>query len=173
MTTINLTPELLTAENFNQFGDVLSIENKDSITINDGFANKFADLAKIDTQEEGGETSVHIFVAKKRQFPLQITMLEKHPFFSQTFIPKGETPFIVVVSPPAEDPIIENIRVFISNGDQGISYSRGVWHFPLISLKDNAQFVVIDRKHNIDQDRIKQCTVRKIEDVDINVELSL
>ena len=126
MTTINLTPEPLTAENFNQFGDVLSIENKDSITINDGFANKFADLAKIDTQEEG-----------------------------------------------AEDPIIENIRVFISNGDQGISYSRGVWHFPLISLKDNAQFVVIDRKHNIDQDTIKQCTVRKIEDVDINVGLSL
>ena len=121
MTTINLTPEPLTAENFNQFGDVLSIENKDSITINDGFANKFADLAKIDTQEEGGETSVHIFVAKKRQFPLQITMLEKHPFFSQTFIPKGQTPFIVVVSPPAEDPIIENIKVFNLN----IKFSNG------------------------------------------------
>ena len=47
MTTINLTPELLTAENFNQFGDVLSIENKDSITINDGFANKKANERKL------------------------------------------------------------------------------------------------------------------------------
>ena len=173
MKNIKLIPEKLTAENFANFGEVISIQGKDSVTINNGFADKYPDLAFLDTQEDQGQTSVHIFVAKKRQFPLQITMLEKHPFFSQTFIPKGETPFIVVVSPPGEEPIIENIRVFISNGDQGISYSRGVWHFPLISLKDNAQFVVIDRKHNIDQDRIKQCTVRKIDDVDINVELNL
>jgi ureidoglycolate lyase len=173
MNTIKLTPEKLTAEKFSPFGEVLSIENKEFITINDGYANKYPDLAKIDTQEENGETSVHIFVAKKRPFPLQITMLEKHPFFSQTFIPKGDTPFVVVVSPPAEKPIIENIRVFISNGDQGISYSRGVWHFPLISINDNSQFIVIDRKHNIDLDSIKQCSVRQLEDVNINVELNL
>ena len=173
MNTIKLTPEKLTTENFSQFGEVISIENRESITINDGFANKYADLAQIDTQEENGQTSVHIFVAKKRQFPLQITMLEKHPFFSQTFIPRGNTPFIIVVSPPAEEPIIENIRVFISNGDQGISYSRGVWHFPLISINDNSQFIVIDRKHNTDLDTIEQCSVRGIEDIDIYIELSL
>ena len=172
MNTIKLIPVNLTAENFSQFGEVLSIENKEFVTINDGYAKKYADLAKIDTQEEQGETSVHIFVAKKRLFPLQITMLEKHPFFSQTFIPKANTPFIVVVSPPSEKPVIENIRVFISNGDQGISYSRGVWHFPLISTKDNAQFVVIDRKHNVDLDTINQCTVSKIEDVNVCLELS-
>ena len=172
MNTIKLIPVNLTAENFSQFGEVLSIENKEFATINDGYAKKYADLAKIDTQEEQGETSVHIFVAKKRLFPLQITMLEKHPFFSQTFIPKGNTPFIVVVSPPSEKPVIENIRVFISNGDQGISYSRGVWHFPLISTKDNAQFVVIDRKHNVDLDTINQCTVSKIKDVNVCLELS-
>jgi ureidoglycolate lyase len=99
--------------------------------------------------------------------------LEKHPFFSQTFIPKGNTPFLVVVSPPSEEPVIENIRAFISNGDQGISYSRGVWHFPLISINDNSQFIVIDRKHNIDIDTIKQCIVKRVEDINITVELSL
>ena len=173
MNTIKLTPEKLTTKNFSQFGEVISIENNEFITINDGYAKKYADLAQIDTQEQNGQTSVHIFVAKKRQFPLQITMLEKHPFFSQTFIPRGNTPFIIVVSPPAEEPVIENIRVFISNGDQGISYSRGVWHFPLISIDDNSQFIVIDRKHNTDLDTIEQCSVRDIEDVDIYVELSL
>jgi ureidoglycolate lyase len=173
MDTLKLTPEALTADNFQLFGEVLSTDNKESITINDGFASKFSDIVKLDTKEESGETSVHIFVAKKRQFPLQITMLENHPFFSQTFIPKNNTPFIVVVAPPSEEPVIENIKAFMTDGDQGVSYSRGVWHFPLISLKDNAQFVVIDRKHNIDLDSIKQCTVRKIEDVKINIELSL
>ena len=173
MNTLKLTPKALTAESFQLFGEVVSIKNKESIVINDGFASKFPDVVKLDTKEEGGETSVHIFVAKKRQFPLQITMLENHPFFSQTFIPKNNTPFIVVVAPPSEEPVIENIKAFITDGDQGISYSRGVWHFPLISLKDNAQFVVIDRKYNSDKDSMKQCTVSKIEDVSIYVELSL
>ena len=173
MNTLKLTPEVLSTDNFQLFGEVLSTENKESISINDGFASKFPDIVKLDTKEAEGETSVHIFVAKKRQFPLQITMLENHPFFSQTFIPKNNTPFIVVVAPPSEEPVIENIKAFITDGDQGISYSRGVWHFPLISLKDNAQFVVIDRKHNVDKDSMKQCTVSKIEDVSIYVELSL
>ena len=173
MNTLKLTPEVLTADNFQLFGEVLSTENKESIIINDGFASKFPDIVKLDTKEAEGETSVHIFVAKKRQFPLQITMLENHPFFSQTFIPKNNTPFIVVVAPPSQEPVIENIKAFITDGDQGISYSRGVWHFPLISLKDNAQFVVIDRKYNVDKDSMKQCNVSKIEDVSIYVELSL
>ena len=173
MNTLKLTPKVLTADNFQLFGEVLTTENKEYITINDGFASKFPDIVKLDTKEAEGETSVHIFVAKKRQFPLQITMLENHPFFSQTFIPKNNTPFIVVVAPASEEPVIENIKAFITDGDQGISYSRGVWHFPLISLKDNAQFVVIDRKYNSDKDSMKQCTVSKIEDVSIYVELSL
>ncbi len=173
MNTLKLTPKALSAESFQLFGEVFCIKNIESIVINDGFASKFADVVKLDTKEEGGETSVHIFVAKKRQFPLQITMLENHPFFSQTFIPKNNTPFIVVVAPTSAEPVIENIRAFITDGDQGVSYSRGVWHFPLISLKDNAQFVVIDRKHNVDKDSMKQCTISKIEDVSIYVELSL
>ena len=173
MNKIKLTPEKLTTENFSQFGEVISIENKEFITINDGYANKYADLAQVDTQEENGQTSVHIFVAIKRQFPLQITMLEKHPFFSQTFIPRGNTPFIVVVSPSAEEPVIENIRAFISNGEQGVNYSRGVWHFPLISVRDDAQFIVIDRKHVIDSDDIEQCIVHPIEDTNITLEFNL
>ena len=170
---MKLTPEKLTTENFSQFGEVISIENKEFITINDGYANKYADLAEVDTQEKNGQTSVHIFVATKRQFPLQITMLEKHPFFSQTFIPRGNTPFIVVVSPPTEEPVIENIRAFISNGEQGVNYSRGVWHFPLISVRDDAQFIVIDRKYVIDSNDIEQCIVHPIEDTNITLEFNL
>jgi ureidoglycolate lyase len=173
MNTLKLTPEVLTADNFQLFGEVLSTENKESISINDGFASKFPDIVKLDTKEAEGETSVHIFVAKKRQFPLQITMLENHPFFSQTFIPKNNTPFIVVVAPPSEEPVIENIKAFITDGDQGISYSRGVWHFPLISMNDNSEFIVLDRKNNIDVDTIEQCIVKSIDNIDISLELSL
>ena len=173
MNTLKLTPEALTPESFQLFGEVLSTDNKESITINDGFASKFPDIVKLDTKEDSGETSVHIFVAKKRQFPLQITMLENHPFFSQTFIPKNNTPFIVVVAPPSQEPVIENIKAFITDGDQGISYSRGVWHFPLISMNDNSEFIVLDRKNNINVDTLEQCIVKSIDNIDITLELSL
>ena len=173
MNNLILTPEILTAENFSQFGEVISLEQKDFLTINNGYAKKYPDLATIDTQEHGGTTTVHIYVAKKRQFPLQINMLEKHPFFSQTFIPKDNQPFLVVVAPASDEPNIKDIRAFISNGEQGVNYSRGVWHFPLISVKDGAQFIVIDRKHVIDSDDIEQCIVHPIEDSNITLEFSL
>ena len=173
MNKIKLTPEKLTTENFSQFGQVISLEQKDFLIINNGYAKKYPDLATIDTQEHGGTTTVHIYVAKKRQFPLQINMLEKHPFFSQTFIPKDNQPFLVVVAPASDEPNIRDIRAFISNGEQGVNYSRGVWHFPLISVKDGAQFIVIDRKHVIDSDDIEQCIVHPIEDSNITLEFSL
>ena len=173
MNNITLTPQSLTAENFSQFGQVISCEQKDYLTINNGYAKKYSDQASIDTQEDGGTTAVHIYIAKKRQFPLQINMLEKHPFFSQTFIPKHNQPFLVVVAPASDELNIDNIRAFISNGEQGVNYLRGVWHFPLISIKDDAQFIVIDRKHDIDSDDIEQCILHPIEDTNITLEFSL
>ena len=173
MNNLILTPEILTAENFSQFGQVISREQKDFLTINNGYAKKYPDLATIDTQEHGGTTTVHIYVAKKRQFPLQINMLEKHPFFSQTFIPKDNQPFLVVVAPASDELNIKDTRAFISNGEQGVNYSRGVWHFPLISVKDDVQFIVIDRKHVIDSDDIEQCIVHPIEHSNITLEFSL
>ena len=172
MQNIKLIPEKLTAENFANFGEVVTIQSKESRTINDGYAEKYADIASLDTSEDQGQTSVHIFVAKSRQFPLQISMLEKHPFFSQTFIPRHSSPFLLVVAPPAKTPSIENLRAFITNGEQGINYSRGVWHFPLISMDDNSQFIVIDRKHNEDLDTIEQCEEISLDDVNVTLELS-
>ncbi len=173
MRHIKLIPEELTEENFADFGEVVSIQSTKSKTINNGFAEKFTDIATLDTKEDQGQTSVHIFVAKSRQFPLHISMLEKHPYFSQTFIPRHSSPFIVVVAPPSEKPSIEKIKAFITNGEQGINYSRGVWHFPLISIKHNSQFIVIDRKHNEDIDSIEQCEEIIIDDVNVTLELNV
>ena len=56
---------------------------------------------------------------------------------------------------------------------QGISYSRGVWHFPLISMNDNSQFIVIDRKHNEEFDTIEQCEEVSIDDINVVLEFNL
>ena len=173
MNKMILTPKKLTAESFSQFGQVISCENKDYEIINDGYAKKYPDLAEIDTQEDSGKTALNIFIAKKRLFPLKIEMLEKHPFFSQAFIPRDDTPFLVVVAPASARPRINDIEVFISSGEQGINYARGVWHFPLISIKDDANFVVIDRKYIAESDKLEQCIVYPIKDTDISIEFEL
>ena len=173
MNKMILTPKKLTAESFSQFGQVISCENKDYEIINDGYAKKYPDLAEIDTQEDSGKTALNIFIAKKRLFPLKIEMLEKHPFFSQAFIPRDDTPFLVVVAPASARPRIDDIEVFISSGEQGINYARGVWHFPLISIKDDANFVVIDRKYTAESDKLEQCIVYPIKDTDISIEFEL
>ncbi len=81
-------------------------------------------------------------------------MLEKHPFFSQTFMPRSSKPFMAVVALGEEKPDLSTLKAFITNGNQGVHYNRGIWHFPLISIEDKEQFIVVDRT---------DCNIEKIE----------
>ena len=140
-----IKPRYLEEETFSKYGKIISVENSESIVINNGFANKYYNLCDIDSNDNGGVSTLHLYEAKKREFPLHINMMEKHPHFSQTFIPRSKTPFIIVVALGLEEPDLNTLSVFKSNGNQGVHYNRNIWHFPLISLEENEQFVVIDR----------------------------
>lgn len=148
MKNIELIPQNLTSETFALYGDVLSTQNSEMKIINNGFAQKHFNLCAIDSTQENGLSAVHIYVAKKRIFPLSINMLEKHPFFSQAFIPRSTIPFLAVVALGENEPDLNTLKAFITNGNQGVHYKRGIWHFPLISLEENEQFVVIDRTNS-------------------------
>lgn len=141
-----LTIELLTAEAFRPFGDV--IEASDAarhFTINEGFAERYHDLARVDTAGEGGHTVASIFKAQPRTFPLAITVMERHPLGSQAFVALAPMPFLVVVAQPGEAPGPGDIRCFLAQAGQGVNYSRGTWHHPLIALDVPGDFLVIDR----------------------------
>jgi ureidoglycolate lyase len=142
---MQLKPKILTKESFQKFGEVIEIQGSESKTINNGYAQKYFEQCVMDADEKGGKSTLHIYVAKKRKFPLKIDMLEKHPFFSQTFLPRSTEPFLVVVALGGDKPDFSTLQAFITNGDQGVHYKRGIWHFPLISIEDKEQFIVIDR----------------------------
>ena len=156
-----IKPVKITKENFSDFGDVISTENIKPIDINAGYAKRFDDLANINTLKDEGKTIVSIFSARKRNFPMKIDMMEKHPLGSQAFMPMKETTFLAFVAPPGDLPEIEKIKSFIVPPKKGINYKPGVWHFPLISTEDT-DFLVIDRKgsgdnliiHNFSQDEV-------------------
>ena len=139
-----IKPTKISKLNFSQYGDLISTNNIKPIDINAGYAKRFDNLININTSRDGGETTVSIFSALKRTFPMKIDMMEKHPLGSQAFIPMKETTFITFVSPPGEKPQINEIESFIVPPGTGINYKPGVWHFPLIST-ENMNFLVVDR----------------------------
>ena len=138
-------PKPITKENFSKFGDVITTKNIKPLEINNGYAKRFNDIAKIDTSNENGKTTISIFSALKRSFPMKIDMMEKHPLGSQAFIPMKETTFLTLVAPEGEKPDLEKIESFIVPKGIGVNYKTGIWHFPLISTED-MDFLVVDRK---------------------------
>ena len=74
------------------------------LEINDGYAKRFDGIANLDTSKDNGETTISIFSALKRSFPMKIDMMEKHPLGSQAFIPMKETTFLVFVAPEGDKP---------------------------------------------------------------------
>ena len=142
---IIIKPKKITRKNFQKFGDLISVKKKKSININDGYAKRFDNLCRINTSSKKGKTIMSIFSAKKRKFPMNIKMMEKHPLGSQAFVPMNETTFLVFVAPKGKRPNTKKIESFIVPKQTGINYKPGIWHFPLISTK-NMNFLVIDRK---------------------------
>jgi len=158
MKNIELIPTQLSFDTFSLYGDVLSADGTEMKIINNGFAQKHYDLCAIDSRENNGLSAVHIYIAKKRVFPLDINMLEKHPFFSQAFIPRSNTPFLAVVALGDDKPDLNTLKAFITDGNQGVHYKKGIWHFPLISVEENEQFIVIDRTDSkIKENKIEEC----------------
>ena len=142
---IIINPKPITKENFSKYGDVITTKDIKPLEINDGYAKRFDGIANLDTSIDGGETTICIFSALKRSFPMKIDMMEKHPLGSQAFIPMQETTFLVLVAPKGGKPNINEIESFIVPPHIGVNYNPGIWHFPLISTKD-MNFLVVDRK---------------------------
>ena len=108
-------------------------------------ATRFHDLAAVDVLEQGGRPLINIFRARPWPQPLRVRMLERHPLSSQAFVPVGQHPFLVIVAPPDEAPDPKGVRAFVTNGQQGVNYRRGVWHHPLLALEQVCDFLVVDR----------------------------
>ena len=142
--TLDIEP--LSPAAFQPFGDVIEArQTGHHFSINNGFAERFHDLARIDVSALGGRAIISIFKARPRQFPLQLLLLERHPLGSQAFISMSAQPFLVVVAPASPALELQQLRCFLAAPGQGVNYSRGTWHHPLIALRAPSDFLVLDR----------------------------
>lgn len=137
-------PEPLTSTAFEPFGEVLDISAQVPELINAGHTQKFADLASI-SLGDNGRPQLSIYRSQAVKLPFRIELMERHPLASQLFYPLHERPFPVVVALPGLTPSAENIRVFLSNGHQGVNLFANVWHHYQLTLGQTSDYIVIDR----------------------------
>lgn len=140
--TLKIEP--LTKQAFAPFGDVIETEGAELRLINNGTTERYHDLARVEAAGTDARVLVNIFRGQAFAAPIDIVMMERHPFGSQAFVPLNGRPFVVVV---AEDDggRPSRPRVFHARADQGVNYLRNVWHHPLLALEEKSDFLVVDR----------------------------
>lgn len=138
--TIQISP--ITSAAFAPFGEVLDVEGPADKIINEGLCGRYHDRATLEFNE--GRAGVSLFNAQKRDLPLTLTMMERHPDGSQAFLPMHQNPFLVIVAPDAGGAPAEPVA-FITAPGQGINFHRNVWHGVLTPLHDPGLFAVVDR----------------------------
>ena len=136
-----LAVEPLTKDAFRPFGHVLERHGAEQIAINDGAATRYHRLADIAVDSQG-TPAISIFRATRRAMPVSIDMLERHPLASQAFMPLSAHDWLIVV---AMSPDSAALRCFRASGHQGVQFAVGAWHFPLLILESEQDFLVIDR----------------------------
>lgn len=149
---IVLTPKPLSKENFAEFGTVIESDDHQANQMNGGTFQRFDDLARVDAAQIAGTdlapATTHISIVRSQvttPLPTRFTLVECHPLCSQAFIPLSEFRFYVVVAPAKQTIDAGELRAFVTNGRQGISYFPGTWHMPLIAQEPGQEFLVVDQ----------------------------
>jgi ureidoglycolate lyase len=143
--------EALSAQGFAPFGQVIEAAGAAAHwPVNEGTAERFHDLARIDTAAQGGRPLLSIFRAQPRTLPMRLVSVERHRLGSQAFVPMMTMRFLVVVAAAGPPPRPEALRCFIAQPGQGVNYAPGTWHHALIALDGGGDFMVIDRGAGVD-----------------------
>jgi ureidoglycolate lyase len=76
--------------------------------------------------------------------PLRATMLERHEFSSQSFMPLSVARWLVIVAPPAPGggPDATRAEAFVAGPGEGVTYRMGTWHHGMTVLDRPAEFAV-------------------------------
>jgi ureidoglycolate lyase len=77
--------------------------------------------------------------------PLTITMMERHSFSSQSFLPLDAARYLLCVAESGRDgwPDMKTLRSFIVPSGVGVTYRAGTWHHPMVTLDDAASFAIM------------------------------
>ena len=89
---------------------------------------------------------------------MEVCVLERHPYTTQTFVPlgaeKSTEAFVVVVVKSDEQtdlPDLSTVRAFVLNAGQAVQYDANQWHAPMLALSA-MRFLVANGENGTQQD---------------------
>jgi ureidoglycolate lyase len=88
---------------------------------------------------------VDLSLATLRRREGEVRYLERHFQHTQTFIPLGAKPFVMVMTPPSggDMPELSAARAFYFDGRQGLTLHLGVWHEFPFAVEDDTDIMVV------------------------------
>lgn len=101
--------------------------------------------AAISSLRADAAPSLYTTFVPAREAPIEVTLLERHRYSSQTFLPLGAEGYLIIValSLPDGTPDVSTVRAFRVPGNRAITYAAGTWHHPMIALGQDAGFAVM------------------------------
>lgn len=156
MQKVILNAQPLTKATFAPYGDVIEMRGAKHFGINLDTVERFHDLADVQVDyKDGGRSAISLASVKvARSIPHTFNLIERHPKGSQAFIPMFDSPVYTVVGLKGDKPKPEDLKAFVTNGQQGFNYHTGVWHMPIMADEIGKVFIMIDRAgpgHNCDE----------------------
>jgi ureidoglycolate lyase len=140
--TIRTLP--LSKGGFAPFGAVIETPGAVNYPINAGRCIRHHDLAPVELDGDG-RALISIFISQPVALPYELTLMERHPLGSQSFMPLQPLPFLVIAAPDVGNAPGAPLA-FLAAPGQGVSFGRNVWHGVLTPLGGaEARFLVVDR----------------------------
>ena len=127
--------EPLEAAAFAPFGTVIAFDPSVARGVNEGTAHR-ADTRALFEHAEKTTPTLAIYRIAAQHNPLRLTVFERHPHTSQSFVSISVPRFLIVVAPAGADdlPVASAARAFVGQAGTGISYRRNQWHTPVMAL---------------------------------------
>jgi ureidoglycolate lyase len=138
-----ITAQPLTRETFAEFGEVIEAAGE-HYPINAGKAERFHALVTADARGPNGKIVISIVKGTPYEFPLSLTMVERHPLGSQAFVPLSPRPYLVLVCHNMDGGPGEP-HAFVARSGQGVNYPANRWHAVLTPIGQDQDFLVVDR----------------------------
>jgi ureidoglycolate lyase len=127
------------------FGGVVAAGHVESKTTNMGTAERFNFLDEPANFRPAARANLCLFRCRPYlSSPIPLSLLERHPYSTQAFVPMGAIDrYLVVVSGGQDKPDEGSIMAFVATGRQGITYRPGIWHHPIIALDRESDFACL------------------------------
>jgi len=146
--------EPISEQAFSSYGKVL-------MPTGDGQRKDHFDLI-VNTRPDAKTNLVRVRAARPAdQQTLTITLMERHPYSSQTFFPMDVGAYLVAVCPDDArgQPDVSRLRAFVVPGHLGIHYYPGTWHTGITVLTGQGEFLVLMHENGSAED----CVFSKVD----------